>query len=268
MGCNSTVHDNQREHALVIAASLLHGGVQGGCTNHAVIAGFCGDVKGVGLDELCRCLCGHSAAGGGHAENTLQNRQQHGLLHVHLVVGNLTGHVVHEVHTSSDVLAEVAFSPRIHAGSGHETLLIGGGTGCSNVSCTGVVLAGPAINPAKERNAGIQGTGLVRQGRTCILVAANRTGLCQFGLGDVRNTVNVLTKRRCIETLGIKFCHGVSFPFANFIDSWAVISLFKNRFRFPHPDFRPDMRPFPNTSFWTCPRRRGCHHHRHRALRP
>ncbi len=88
--------------------------VECGCAHHSGFALVGGDVKGVLFDKfLCR-LCSDGCAGGCHAEDALKNLQEHCLLNLKLVIGNLSRNIVHEVNTGGNALGKTLFCPAVH----------------------------------------------------------------------------------------------------------------------------------------------------------
>ena len=231
------MHNCQLENVLVIAASLLNSLVQRGSTHLCIITGIAGNIVHMGFQEVSRRLCRNARSIRFHAEHAFKNGKQHCLFHFHLVIADLCGNIVHEVNTRRNVLAEAAFSPRIHTGSHHKALFIGCGVGCGNIGVTVIVLRSAAADTPKVRHTGIKRTRLCSQSVSCVLIAANRTRFCKFGFGSVRNPGYIMPESLWIECFRIKLCH-------------CLITFLLNQFL--HPGLPPCKPQVPNRSFWKC----------------
>ncbi len=231
------MHDCQFEDVLVVTTCTLNGFVQAVSLYHAIVNSS--DVIGVFLHKGFGSLCRNASTCDGHTEHTFEHCKKNGLLHFKFVITNLCSNIVHEVYTRSDCLAEGLFSPTIHTACSHKTLLISSSCSGSDVSCTVVVLGSRTANSTEVGNTDVQRTSLTTKGGLCLIICADCTTFCQFGLCGVGNSLDIRTKSLWIECLRIKICHNNS-PF-NLSFS-----------RFLYQDLQPCMLPVRNRSSWKC----------------
>ena len=216
-GSNSGVHDGEAESTLVIAASTLHGGVQGGAIHQAQSAlgvGLAGDIVGVFTDEL-------HALSIFHGENTSQNLDDGGLIDFIPVFANLRGDIGEEILTTGDVIGEVTLSPCLCAA--HDNAGVGEslGVGCGDVGRTVVVLRNGAADDAAQGDGDVVATDLIAHGLRDVLTLFDGAGLNQLIAVQVGNAVNILLEHVTIEVFGIKDCH-VGMPPIDFLGfSWC-----------------------------------------------